>query len=177
MPIGKYIHKRLSLHDRFWRYVRADPSGCWLWTGLTINGYGVLGAVGSGRKTVRAHRISYELMVGLIPEDMSVCHSCDIRACVYPGHLWLGTQRENIRDAIKKGRLATGKQHGSHTHPERTARGKKHYQAKLTESSVRSIRATPPSTYAEIEEIAKHHGVSVGTIYHVLKRDTWAWLS
>lgn len=83
---------------------QADPnSGCWLWTAsLSHDGYPQIRAHGQMR---RAHRVSYEAFVGQIPRDMLVCHKCDTPTCVNSGHLFLGTQRENLADARNKNRL------------------------------------------------------------------------
>jgi hypothetical protein len=80
--------------------------GCWEWTASTNSkGYGQF-AVGYGktRKVLRAHRISYELFVGEVPEGMSVLHYCDNPCCVRPKHLFLGTHADNMQDMSSKGR-------------------------------------------------------------------------
>lgn len=82
---------------------------CWLWIGAKdTKGYG---ALTSNYKTLRAHRYSYLLHRGPIPEGLHVCHSCDTPACVNPDHLWLGTNKENHKDKIEKGRIPTGPNH------------------------------------------------------------------
>jgi len=84
-----------------------DSDKCWLWIGPTSNGrYGALG-VGSKPKEVRfkAHRIAWEIFFGPIPEGMKVLHTCDNPPCVNPFHLFLGTQKDNTQDAIRKGRF------------------------------------------------------------------------
>ncbi len=81
-----------------------NKSDCIERTGATAgNGYGALGQING--KTVYAHREAYELAFGPIPESMVVCHRCDNPPCINPDHLFLGTQRENIEDAKRKGRL------------------------------------------------------------------------
>ena len=89
------------LDQRFWRAV--DTTGeCWLWTRcLWPNGYGLITVNG---RAVGTHRVSYELTHGPIPKGMFVCHTCDTRNCVRPEHLFLGTNRDNVRDMWSKGR-------------------------------------------------------------------------
>jgi hypothetical protein len=80
-----------------------DDSGCWLWSGALLpNGYGMFWF---DSRSVYAHRLSWEFARGPIPQNMSVLHSCDVRACVNHQHLFLGTQLDNMRDASAKGRL------------------------------------------------------------------------
>lgn len=78
---------------------------CIVWTG-TATPYGKLRV---GSKFVRAHRLSYELVHGPIPNDQCVLHRCDNPRCVKPDHLFLGTRKDNIRDAMAKGRYRNGK--------------------------------------------------------------------
>ncbi len=95
-----------DLKSRFWaRVQRLDDGECWPWLGYIDRG-------GYGRITVNraarlAHRISWLVNKGeMPPSDLCVCHSCDVRHCVNPGHLWLGTYYDNNHDKIAKGRAA-----------------------------------------------------------------------
>lgn len=96
-----------SDHDvkRFW--AKVDKSGdCWLWTAFTLKGYGKfsLSRVDGVQKNLRAHRMSWELHFGEIPEGLSVLHSCDTPGCVRPDHLFLGTHQDNMDDKVLKNR-------------------------------------------------------------------------
>ena len=78
-------------------------TGCWRWTAaVDRRGYGKLGLRGS--KTGKAHRISFMLHNGVIPQGMLVCHSSDTPSCVNPAHLFLGTTKDNVADMLQKGR-------------------------------------------------------------------------
>lgn len=130
--------------ENFWAKVDKEPrhSGCWLWTGARQSrGYG---AFQVGWKTQkRAHRVSYELAHGSIPEGIMVCHSCDTPLCVNPEHLFLGDARVNTQDMIQKGRKAVfcGKANGA---------------AKLSDEQVVIIYSDPRTN----AEIAADYGIA-----------------
>lgn len=84
------------------RIKKNQESDCWIWTGHIQNsGYGMITI---NKKNFLAHRLSYEAFIGKIPKGINVCHKCDVKLCCNPEHLFLGTQKENIADCIKKGR-------------------------------------------------------------------------
>ena len=147
---------KMTPQQRFWLLVVKGPD-CWGWKGHKRDGYGVL-TVGHNCQG-KAHRFSYELHNGPIPEGMFVCHHCDNRACARPDHLFLGTAQDNTTDMLAKGREArnTG-------HP-----GTSHAMAKLTERAVRTIlRSKGPARI-----MAAKFNVSESTIYMIRGRHIW----
>jgi hypothetical protein len=91
----------ISAMERFVAYVQ-KTSGCWLWTAsLTSTGYGQMMVHGKKQK---AHRVSWEIHHGPIPDGMCVCHACHNPRCVKPEHLYLGTQSDNVADMKASGR-------------------------------------------------------------------------
>lgn len=120
MPKGVYERtprthdeKLASLKRRLGKMTKVtDPKLCWLFEGYTDSlGYG---AIAYDKKIrLKAHRAAYIVMVGEIPAKMHILHKCDVRNCVNPAHLWVGTHTDNMRDRNKKGRanLPTGDNH------------------------------------------------------------------
>jgi hypothetical protein len=93
--------KNMSLRDRFeQKFARIPFAGCWLWTGAGGR-YGSFMLNGRRRD---AHRAAWELYCGAIPAGTCVLHKCDVPMCVNPGHLFLGSHRDNTLDMINKGR-------------------------------------------------------------------------
>lgn len=104
---------RLTPSDEARFFAKVDRSGgpgaCWLWTACTYGGG--YGSFGLGGRTQYAHRVAYELEVGPIPGGLHVLHRCDVRRCVNPAHLFLGTNADNAADMVSKGRQSRGAEH------------------------------------------------------------------
>lgn len=111
MPTG--VYKRPTLEENFRNGYTVNPqTGCWEWKNSV--GKNQYGHMGIGKKTSPAHRVSYELFIGEIPEGLFICHKCDNKPCVNPMHLFVGTQKDNMTDAQSKGIIPTAP-HPSHT--------------------------------------------------------------
>lgn len=135
--------------QRFWRFVQKSE-GCWAWTADKVTGgYGRF-ARGGRPKLVLAHRFSYELANGPIPDGLHVLHHCDNPPCVNPSHLWLGTDADNARDCDAKGRRPVANR-------------------KLTDEDVRTIRRSRRDALS----LSLEYNVTRSTIYYVRNRRTW----
>jgi hypothetical protein len=100
----------LTIDERFWMKVQKS-NGCWEWTAYRDpDGYGRFGWARKRRsENILAHRVSWELHYGPIPEGLWICHHCDNPSCVRPDHLFLGDRSMNMKDCAAKGRLAVHK--------------------------------------------------------------------
>jgi len=162
---------RTPLADRFWsRVLKADADCCWLWmAGKNTRGYGTMGEGGRHCRSVLSHRVSWELANGPIPAGLFVLHHCDNPACVNPGHLFLGTHTDNMRDSASKGRQRYQR------HPE-TTQGSNHPGHKLTEADVVDIRARYRAGGILQRELAAEYGVNPCAIGYIVNRKTWKHL-
>lgn len=148
-----------SLEERFFRKVDKTEK-CWVWIGNTSrNGYGSIQSGGKGSPTLSAHRLSYEMHKGQIPDGLVVMHSCDNPSCVNPDHLSVGTFKENTHDMIAKGRKRT-------VAPKGTSNGK----AKLNDDLVRYIRQSDKNAAS----IARELRLSENCIRGVRTGRTWS---
>ncbi len=147
------------------------PGGCRVWILHTCGGYGVI--KWKGRMT-KAHRLSWEEENGPIPKGMLVCHRCDVRACINPAHLFLGTHIDNNADRDAKGRQAKGELHARRIRSGimSPAKGERNAKAKLTAEQVMAIRGD-----CRLQRvIADDYGVHKSHISNIVTRKTWAHL-
>ena len=142
----------------FWSKIdRSSEDGCWNWIAYKSRyGYGRLGT--ANNKVSLAHRVSWMIHNGNIPEDQCVLHKCDNTGCVNPDHLFLGTQADNMHDMKAKRRAASGENH-SHV--------------KLNETQVRVIRAYLGAGITG-RKLAEIFGRSDVTISDIKRRTTWS---
>lgn len=145
---------------------RTNKTGkCWIWVGGRLtNGYGTLKFGGRKGKLFLAHRISYELHTGIIPQGLCVLHKCDIPQCVNPDHLFLGTRTDNMIDKVSKERQSfTPGQRGSDSP-----------NAKLSDADVSEIRCSYRPRKISAESLARKFGVHKRTILRVIHGISYA---
>lgn len=142
-------------------YERDPATECWNWTRAKFEcGYGAKTIKG---KQFYGHRLSYELHKGPIPDGLVVMHLCDNRACINPAHLRVDTQRENLLDARRKGRLP------NYTNQ---PKGDKHHRAKMSETDIKKIRGLH-NEGVSLRAIAASYGMHDSTIGDICKGLTW----
>lgn len=143
----------------FWRFVRKseEVNGCWVWTGKS-SGYRY-GAFNIKGRVVMAHRFSWEMANGEIPNGLHVLHHCDNGFCVKPSHLFVGTHLDNMNDKNRKGRA-------------NPPIGSRNAWAKLTENEVKTIRRRYKRGETQVS-LASEYGVSQTTISKMVLRVSW----
>lgn len=159
-----------SVNERFFERAQIDLlSGCWNWIGTkNAKGYGVIAGVMDGQRLVPkgqqmlAHRVSWLMHCGPIPKGEGahgtvVMHTCDNPACVNPAHLRLGTQSDNVKDMVAKGRKVSG-----------TPSGVKHWNSSIKDQADIDLIC---ATVGKTKELAERFGVDVCTIKRIRRRN------
>ena len=147
-----------STTERFFDKVKKAKNGCWLWTGsMDINGYGRLRIANDAWG---AHRLSWTITNGDVPDNLYVLHKCDVRHCVNPAHLFLGTYSDNLHDAMAKGRWTP-------------QRGSTVGNSKLNEAQVIRLRHLYAETDVSQKELAQQFSVGENCIGHIIAGRQW----
>ena len=153
-----------TLKKKFWQKVdKRGPDECWNWTASKVGKYG---AIRLGTKSLLAHRASWEIHNGPIPDGdhhgtTCVCHKCDNTICCNPSHLFLGSHKDNMQDRDNKGRNI------NHV-------GEKHGCSKLKAIQIPYIRALYSAKVFNTVQLAKIYSVTAATISLIVNRKTWS---
>lgn len=155
----RYNKRGISLREKLEAGSTPEPNtGCWLWfKGIEGSGYP---QVTHNGKHLHGNRASWMAYRGPIPDGMCVLHACDVRCCVNPDHLFLGTKRDNAIDMVRKGRA-------------NRAKGERHSGSKVTDKDVGDIRRSSLS----LRILARQYNVSPSTISCIRKGRTWRHLN
>lgn len=144
--------------ERFFEKIVVGIGGCWTWVGaLTRGNYGMIRAMGEQR----AHRVSFRIHYGPIPEGTHVLHRCDNRQCVNPEHLFLGTHSDNMIDMWSKGR--SNRKH---------VRGEDHHKTTLSKKEVAYIRKKVRAGCTRVS-MARKFNVSPSTVGRIVANKSW----
>lgn len=152
---GRFVSVPLSM--RLYEGIDcSDPTACWIWTkkDRVKGGYGRIR--GNDGRNQLAHRVSFEMAYGPVPDGLSVCHQCDRPPCINPGHLFAASHQDNIKDMMKKGR-------------KNAAKGKAHGMAKLSEQQVQEIRHSTLSS----RELGRRFGVGHSHVLRIKNNQSW----
>jgi hypothetical protein len=157
---------RISSPDARFKFYTKKTKKCWIWVGgHTQRGRPQI-RVGGSKKQVYAHRWTYERFLGPIPEGLYVCHKCDNPSCVRPSHLFLGTQDDNMKDMVSKGR-------------QNRPKGESNGRAVLTEKQVLYIRRVYRKGRGKYGGcgLARRFGINAVTIRNIILRKLWKHLN
>ncbi len=147
---------------KFWNSVLItdNSNDCWLWTkGLNKDGYGKVSRKRLKQQHWQTHRYAYFLTYGEIPNSLMVCHSCDIRSCCNPKHLFLGTNQTNMDDMVQK---------------RRSASGERNRNSKLLTENIRILRKEYKDLVAKfIKEAQKRYEISDVQIGNIIYERGW----
>ncbi len=158
-PINRGHRKAIPLFEN---YMPIPESGCWIFMGkIQDTGYGMITKqVNKVKRYIGAHRLSWEMTYGPVPDGMLVCHKCDVRSCINPSHLFLGTYKDNSQDMKHKGRHKNGVSVGKKAGP------------RLSKEIILEIRTAIEQ--GEIgKEICKRFGISYTHYQNIKFRRDW----
>lgn len=160
--MGDAVSGSIETLSRLLARVEFDTNGgCWLWSGATSSGgYGSIRPLPC-EPAAPAHRLSYVVHKGSIPDGLHVCHACDVRACINPDHLWLGTRSDNMRDMLAKGRRTPPTVSGSYSP-----------NLKFTSADIRQMHLAKRSGATAIA-IAERWNTTAAYIRFVLRGAAW----
>lgn len=148
---------RIPVLARLQTHHTKDDNGCWNWN--RHRGYWGYGSIKVDSKVELAHRVAYKYLVGDFPQELCVLHKCDNPACINPDHLFLGTNSDNVKDKVRKGRQSKIGEYP----------GEKHHNARLKEQDVLNIR----TKQLKQSEYATMYGVSQGLISNIQLNKCW----
>lgn len=152
--------ERNALKARIESGVAIDERGCWLWQRSLKAGTGY-GQITVHDRSKLLHPVVFRLYKGDIPSGLEVCHTCDVRRCCNPEHLFLGTRRDNMQDCKSKGR---------NSKPPRND-GAKHHLAKLSDDQVRELRALAAEGWNQ-RDLGRRFGVNQSTAWMIMRSRT-----
>lgn len=155
-----------AIVSRFWALVdRGAPDACWNWKG-PVRGRGY-GSFNTGNRSDYTHRLAWIITYGQVLPGQVICHRCDNPACCNPAHLFIGSQRDNMRDMVRKGRNRSSVTYRP---------GSSNPFARLTESQVIAIRNRYQQGGITQQSLAREYGVSRPMIGHIIARRNWKHL-
>lgn len=162
-----------KVSDRLIRHITKLEDKCWLWNGhKNDSGYGVMAIREQNRvKLLKVHRVSWEMHNGKIPDGLFVCHTCDVRNCVNPEHLFLGTSADNIADASRKGRMPFNDKAFA-IEAGKKIYGSKVFGSKLKEADVAVIKSCVKKGIKQ-KELVEWYKVHPTTICDIINGRSW----